>query len=175
MTPTPGEGASTRRRKESRVAESVRLRVQRGSYSIEAEGPTEFVERHVKTELESWLAAPHERRDVAEVQSREPHSNDAPAVRLKDFVKEKGPSGHPETATLLAYWAKEREGVASLGKEALEDLYKRAGLKRPTNPLNIMAKAASANAWFRSLGDGRYELTSTGEDHVSLDLPKSKK
>jgi hypothetical protein len=154
------------------VPEHVRLRVQRGVFLVEAEGSQELVEKYVKDEIAEW--GPTASTGVRAGGSAPAGTGAGTGQRLKEFAASKKPNGHLEIAATLAYWAKINEGVGSVNGTELEELYKRAEIKRPADATNTMAKAASQKGWFRNAGEGRYELTSTGEDHVVHDLPSSR-
>jgi hypothetical protein len=155
---------------------NVRVRLRRGDWEIEVEGPQEYVDAQIKNAEEAYTAAlaPVRLSVPAGAESEAPNPQGLPR-RLKEFVDQKGPKGHLEIIATLAYWAKEH-GIAEVGPTELERLYKEAELKRPSDPRNAMAQAASKKPWLENIGGGKYRLTSPGEDFVNYDLPyKNKK
>lgn len=144
------------------MVEKVRLRVRRGEVEVEAEGPVDFVERHVADVLSG--TAPNA-LDV-----KAPGEAEARKGRLNDFVSAKAPGNQLELLTVMAVWGKEVEQLEQFGEAEFERLYKLAGQKRPADMANTMAQVASKRAWIESVGGGRYRLTARGEDHVRYEL-----
>jgi hypothetical protein len=156
------------------VVERIRLRVLHGPFEVEAEGPQELVERYVQEEIASWAGTPLPAAPTGTARTDGAGQSIGGGQRLKEFHASKKPDGHLEIATVLAYWAKMNENKQALSGAELEDLYKRAEIKRPADATNTMAKSASHKGWFRNAGEGRYEITAAGEDHVVHDMPAGK-
>jgi hypothetical protein len=150
----------------------VRMRVKRGTWEFEVEGPRNYVEEQIARAKAEMEATP----EVAAL--GEPSSSAAVdrgrSIRLKDFVASKAPRSHIESAATIAVWAKDNAGVPAVGGTELDRLYKEAELKRPADALHILQRAASERSWFELAGEGKYRLTPAGEDFVEYDLPKKK-
>ena len=147
----------------------VRMRVKRGTWEFEVEGPRSYVEEQIARAKAEMDATP----DVgAQTAPPEGESGRGRAIRLKDFVAKKAPTSHLESAATIAVWAKDNAGVPAVGGPELDRLYKEAELKRPADALHILQRAASERSWFELAGEGKYRLTPAGEDFVEYDLPK---
>ncbi len=157
----------------------VRIRIRRGDWEYEAEGPKDFVEASVAAAKEEFqgslrIPPPTTTEVTHQRETGQRSGTSGTRIRLKEFIDEKSPKGHIEVITALAYWARENEGLQDLGKEELERLYKIAELRRPTDSRNAMAQVKSQKGWLDSVGGGRYKLTAAGEDFVNLDLPRKR-
>ena len=149
----------------------IRMKVRRGDWEFEVEGPREYVEERIaRAEAELGAASTGGgkagRTDVAD-------SVPTSRARLKDFVAEKKPRSHIETAVTIASWAK-AGGTSALSGSDLDRYYKEAQVKRAADSLHILQRAASERGWFELAGEGKYRLTSIGEDFVTFDLPAKK-
>jgi len=151
--------------------ERIRMKVRRGEWEFEVEGPRDYVEERIARAIAEMEGSP-----LSISHAADGGSTTAPArsrTRLKEFVSAKGPRNHLENAATIAAWAREG-GVTDISGGDLDRYYKEAQLKRPSDSLHILQRAASEKGWFELAGEGKYRLTSSGEDYVTFDLPPKK-
>jgi hypothetical protein len=91
-----------------------------------------------------------------------------------DFVEEKKPASQHDKNVVCVYWLTVEAGHKAT-PEAVNTCYQGAGWKRPPDLRNALRLTASKKGWIDTADSEDITITTSGEDHVRHDLPKTAK
>jgi hypothetical protein len=142
--------------------------IQVGDKTVTFEGPREFVEDQVSRYVQADSSAS---TTLVAGPLSAPHGS-AGSTSAKELVEAKRPAGHPETATVLAFWLVDH-GVPEFTEEDIRKAYIRAGI-RPPKVVSQAIRDAKNRFDYIELGSrrGTYRLTAHGDRTVRFDLPR---
>ncbi|HEX9966769.1 MAG TPA: hypothetical protein VGB06_02365 [Solirubrobacterales bacterium] len=91
-----------------------------------------------------------------------------------DFVQEKHPVTQHDKNAVCVYWLTIEAGHKAT-PEAVNTCYQGAEWKRPADLRNALRLTASKKGWIDTADSEDITITTSGEDHVRHDLPKTAK
>ena len=151
------------------MSELVEAEVAFGDTKITIRGPREFVQAEVTrlAGLSRDSSSPGRRSRGEEADGLLGAANE------REFVAAKGPKGHHEMATVLAFWLTNSDGAI----EFTEDDIRRAYIRAAVRPPKVVGQALrDAKRTLDSIGQGSkrgtYKLTTYGDRLVRFDMPR---
>lgn len=156
---------------------TCRIRINLSNGEIEVEGDKDFVKAEIKALLEelrkypkiytpSKESYPIQEKEKVETKEKKPH--------IKEFIKEKKPSGALQTAVVLAYYLKEYEGKETFTKEDIMKIWTASGQKPPKKIWQSVIDGKNRYQWFEQVSKGECKLSPHGIYFVENELPKKK-
>jgi hypothetical protein len=149
--------------------ETIKATVEINDKRVTLEGPRSFVEGEVRrlTSAVATVATP----STSSTRQLAPESLEG--ISERDFLSMKGPQGHIEIATVLAFYLAEN-GQPEFGEEDIRRAYIRAGARPPKVVGQALRDAKSKKDYIqRGSKPGTYRLTHHGDRFVRFDLPVS--
>ena len=95
-------------------------------------------------------------------------------VQLREFFQEKKPGAQHDQIAVLMAWLKKEKEKSQMKKDDVFTAFRTVDAKVPAKISAVLGNMVGLG-WATNVGDGAYELTHVGEDHVKFDLPPKKK
>jgi hypothetical protein len=157
------------------MTDKIEVRVKVGEKEVTLVGPESFVRAEVQR-LTNLLAGNVPSGVLDRVADARPQlvQGELP-VSEREFVAQKGPSGHPEIVAVLAYFLAQ-SGQAEFTAEDIKRAYLRAGVRPPKVVAQALRDAKNTGDYLERGSDkGKFRLTTHGERVVQFDLPRREK
>ncbi len=159
---------------------TYRIRINLTNGEIEVEGDKNFVKAETKVLIEELrkyhniYIPPKESYPIQQKQKEEMETKEKKPY-IKEFIKEKKPSGAMQTAVVLAYYLKKYEGKETFTKEDIKKIWTASGQKPPKKIWQSVIDGKNRYQWFEQVSKGEYKLSPHGIYFVENELPKDKK
>lgn len=119
--------------------------------------------REIKKRLNKLEEAVFQESDKASTPDR------GKRISLAEFMRDYEASSHKETVLVVARYLENHEGQANFSSADIEDYYRKAKIKPPANPTDIISKSAG-DGYIMEDGEEngmkKWMLTRTGEQKV---------
>jgi hypothetical protein len=159
----------------------LRLDISRGDVSFSAEGNADVVLGAYNTFREEVLLGPPPAtapKGPAKGQSANGKGSEQAGtgenVPLSAFIKAHPGKTQAEWVAVLTTWSHLNDGTSEFTREAVEKLWKKAGIKKAGNLAQALSDAEKAD-WLEKKGRGKYALTQYGIRHVLEELVPAEK
>jgi len=153
------------------MVDVYRIRIKKGDIEVEVEGDKEFVEKHLenlKKELQKFPLIEHSHEESKIIESqKKPY--------IKEFIKEKKPSGALKIAVTLAYYLTKYEGKKTFTQEDIKKAWIASGQKIPKKIWQAVIDGKNRYQWFEEVSRGEYKLSPHGVYFVENELPYKRK
>lgn len=100
--------------------------------------------------------------------------NDSKRLSLSEFLQRHDISSHKKKTQVIGYYLEKKKGMENFTSEDIEEAYRKAKIKPPVNPSDIISKSAGAGKIMEQEDDSddlkHWVLTRSGEDRVENEL-----
>ncbi len=156
-----------------------KISIKIGELEFSAEGTEKFVEKSIVSLKKELLAgkeigpAPAKTQKISNINIKERNVKSG-EITLLDFFKEKKPSTHYDKIAVFGYYLKQYAGKKIFKEEDVENYYQELiGLtKLPGNLKVTLQDTIRHTGYIKRTARGAYELSSTGINHVTHELPR---
>lgn len=104
----------------------------------------------------------------------ESSENNSKRLSLSEFLQKHDISNHKKKTQVIGYYLEKKKEMENFTSEDIEEAYRRAKIKPPANPSDIISKSAGDGKIMEQEDDSddlkHWVLTRSGEDRVENEL-----